>query len=339
MVDFNAAIKANGVPVNGVRAFPDDVLVSNVMIYNTVTRETRNPVTAIDVVGGRRWQITDSFLADYGRLDGKASYQGFLKGNSKDGLMARNLAICHWRHSSPGRVGLSLGGGGTVDVELCEDRNCDVEHVNGRVFGNIVANCPSEPGLYLNASTNSQVSGNLFFNTTGIQLHTQFASADIYGNIMNGGVRDREGSVHTANYNEVYGIGYGAFFPAVSAYVQRRLDGQDKKFPSLISPGMVAAAQSTVAWIFDVLIGPPLGLGQWSMDGIVVDRASLNFALISPGDFSQSGLKFDQVHTDFCGRPRDGDGTAGPFISEQVPCDVSARIQRVLNLEAAYPVR
>jgi hypothetical protein len=339
LVNFNAAIKANGDGAREGTRFPDDVLVSGTMIYNTESRQTRNPVTPIDVVGGRRWRVEDNFLADYGRADGIASYQGFLKGNSKDAVVVGNLAICNWRHSSLGRVGLSLGGGGTTNNALCEDKNCDIEHENGAVIGNIVANCPSEPGLYINAAVNSRVSGNLLFKTTGIQLHTQFASADIHGNILNGGVRDRAGSQHTEYANEVYGIRYATFAPAVSAYVQRRLEGQDKKFPSIISPGMVKTAKDIVAGIFDLIIRSPLGLGYGGMEDDVTDHANLNLALKSPQSFRQSGLTYLDTDTDFCGRSRAGDTVAGPFVGDEAPCDPSDRIRRVLDLEREFPIR
>lgn len=340
LVDFNAAIKANGRPSGADRHFPDDVVIRDSFIYNTSARNTRNPVTAIDVVGGRRWHIIDNFMADYGRVDGIASYHGFLKGHSTDGLIARNLAVCNWRHEGQGRVGLSLGGGGVSDAsaEVCEDKLCKVEHSGGQIIGNIVARCSSEPGLYLNAAENTRVSGNLLFHTTGIQLHTQYASAEIAGNILNGGVRGREGSQHTAKNNEIYGTLYGAFLPAVSAYVVRRLEGQAKKYPSFITPGMESAVQSFVQWVFSVASRTPLGLGTGAMSDIVADADGLNFTLEDPQVFSQEGLTFAAGDTDFCGRLRGADSTAGPFVAADPPCDVSERIRRVLDLERMSPV-
>lgn len=341
LVNFNAAIKANGDGAREGRRFPDDVVVSGAIIYNTEPRQTQNPVTAIDVVGGRRWRIEDSFLADFGRADGIASYQGFFKGHSRDGVMTRNVAICNWRHSGSGRVGMSLGGGGVGDEAraICEDGLCKVEHLNGRFISNIVAHCDSEPGLYLNAAENALVLGNLLYRTTGIQLHSQYASADIRGNIINGGVRDREGSEHTASVNEIYGIRYGTYLPAISAFVQRRLEGQDQKFPSLISPGMVETAQNFVAWVFDLIIRSPLGLGYGGIEGDVIDYENLNLALKSPQGFRQSGLTHPDTDTDFCGRSRAGDTLAGPFVEAVAPCDPSDRIRRVLELEQEFPIR
>lgn len=340
LVNFNAAIKGNGLPTKSGRVFPDDVIIERSYIYNMESRRTRAPVTSIDVVGGQRWKIIDNFLADYGRVDGKAAYHGFLKGHSRDGLMARNFVICNWRHQGPGRVGLSLGGGGVGDhvKDICEDGLCKVEHTGGEISGNIVTQCHTEPGLYLNAAENTKVSGNLFFHTTGIQLHSEYTSADIKGNILNGGVRDRLGSTHTASGNQIYGTKYGAYLPALSAHIQRFLEGQDKKHPGLIKPWMVSSAQSFVGWVFDLIVSSPMGLGTWSMSGIVKDADSLDVTLKSPRDFRQSGLTYDQSETDFCGRPRDKDAAAGPLVGALEPCNATQRLKAVLALEQQYPI-
>ena len=97
-------------------------------------------------------------------------------------------------------------------------------------------------------------------------------------------------------------------------------------------------AQNTVSWIFGFIAGSPLGLGQWSMDSAVLDSANFNVTLESPGDFAMNGLVYSATDTDFCGRSRAADATAGPFIGSEDPCDMTERIRHVLELERQYPV-
>jgi high frequency lysogenization protein len=45
--------------------------------------------------GGRRWQLRGNFIHDHAKGEGNGvSYAAFLKGNSRDGLIERNLVIC-----------------------------------------------------------------------------------------------------------------------------------------------------------------------------------------------------------------------------------------------------
>ena len=77
------------------RVYPSDVLIVNNRIYNRRARDTGNPVTAIDVVGGDRWTLRGNYIADIGGVSpSKVSYQAFLKGNGSGGLIERNLVVC-----------------------------------------------------------------------------------------------------------------------------------------------------------------------------------------------------------------------------------------------------
>jgi hypothetical protein len=64
--DFNAAIKGNGGLVGTARVFPSNVLIEDNRIYNRRARNTSNPVTAIDVVGGDGWVVRGNYIADIG---------------------------------------------------------------------------------------------------------------------------------------------------------------------------------------------------------------------------------------------------------------------------------
>lgn len=110
-VDFKAQIKGNGEDVDGVLVWPDDVVIEGNDLHDTRPRQTANPVTKIDVVGGRRWRIEANRSADFEKaLGDTVSYAAFLLWNSKDGLMARNLVACSDTFAGGVRVGPSLGG-------------------------------------------------------------------------------------------------------------------------------------------------------------------------------------------------------------------------------------
>lgn len=66
--DFNAQIKSNG--DGNPFVFPDDVVVERCELANTTARATANPVTPIDVVGGRRWIVRENFIHDHQKAQG-----------------------------------------------------------------------------------------------------------------------------------------------------------------------------------------------------------------------------------------------------------------------------
>ncbi len=202
LVDYNAQIKGNGDTVGGTMTFPDDVLIENSEIYNTSPRETGNPVTPIDVVGGQRWIVRANFIHDHekSRSD-RISYAAFFKGNSRDGIFERNLVVCEFLHSGGIRLGLSFGGGGSYPDSICEDSNCDVEHHDGIMRNNIIANCPADVGIYLNEAENSLIYNNTIYNTTGIDVRFSVSTAVVANNILDGEIRDRDGSTVTSIAN------------------------------------------------------------------------------------------------------------------------------------------
>jgi len=203
IIDFNAAIKANGAITNGVRLFPDDVFVEDNHIFNNSPRQTAYPVTPIDVVGGRRWVVRENFIADFYKAAGdKVSYGAFLKGNSDRGLFERNIVMCEWRHKGGIRLGLSFGGGGTGQ-KYCQGGNCKFEHYMGVIRGNIIMNCPADVGIYLNKSANTQIINNTILNTAGIDVRFSTSFATISNNVIEGRIKDRDGGRHHATDNIV----------------------------------------------------------------------------------------------------------------------------------------
>lgn len=199
--EFNAAIKGNGGTVDGVRFFPDDVLLEGNHIFNSTVRSTSNPVAAIDVVGGRRWVVRSNRIEDYAKGAGNLiSYHGFLKGGSSDGLIERNLVFCERRHSGGIRVGLSLGGGGGGTAQVCQDGICTPQHRRGTVRNNIVLNCP-DVGIDLNAAADSQVHHNNVYDTFGIGLRHSTSSADLRNNLLSGSISTRDGSLASTGSN------------------------------------------------------------------------------------------------------------------------------------------
>lgn len=196
--DFNAQIKSN---IGGAGGFPDDVRIERNSLYDTRARQTSNPVTKIDVVGGRRWLIRANTIYDFEKAQGNLiSYAAFLKGNSRDGVFERNLVICQRDFAGGVRIGLSLGGGGTSPDSICEDGSCDPEHQNGVLRNNLVLNC-SDVGIYINRGANSLVQHNTLFATTGIDIRFATSSADLRNNLLGGAIRFRDGGTGSSAGN------------------------------------------------------------------------------------------------------------------------------------------
>ncbi|HKI00811.1 MAG TPA: right-handed parallel beta-helix repeat-containing protein [Thermoanaerobaculia bacterium] len=219
--DYNAAIKGNG--EGNPFVFPDDVLIERNEIFNSTLRFTGNPVTPVDVVGGRRWVIRGNFIHDHGKAQGDGiSYAAFLKGNSRNGLFERNLVICERDHVGGVRLGLSFGGGGSGPPSICEDGTCTPEHQNGVMRNNIILNCPQDVGIYLNKATGTGVYNNNLYNTTGIDVRFTASTADLRNNLLSGAIRNRDGGTSTkaANREGVTAAQWTAWFanPAAASF-------------------------------------------------------------------------------------------------------------------------
>lgn len=225
--DFNAQIKSNGIAVNSVYVYPDDAIVEYNRFYDTRGRNTGNPVTKIDVVGGRRWTVRGNTIYDYQKLGGDGvSYAAFLKGNSRDGVFERNLVRCSQQFSGGTRLGLSLGGGGTSPNSICEDGTCIPEHQNGILRNNVILSC-NDVGIYLNRATNTRIQHNTLYATSGIDVRYPESTAEIRNNLSGAGINLRNGgtSTNAGNLLNVSTANFAAWFqnPAVADF--RLLNG------------------------------------------------------------------------------------------------------------------
>lgn len=229
MIDFNAAIKGNGTIIDNRQYFPDNVLIEKNKIYNRTPRQTRNPVVPIDVVGGRFWIIRENFLADFQKVQGNGvSMAAFLKGNSDNGLFERNLVMCEWKHKGGVRLGLSLGGGGTTNPKFCQGHSCKIEHYKGTIRSNVIMNCPSDVGLYLNDAANTTVVNNTIINTLGIDVRFNGSFATIANNIVHGRIKERDGG-RFRGYNNIVEEDLADIFPQAALNDLTPADKDDLK--------------------------------------------------------------------------------------------------------------
>ncbi len=224
--DFNAQIKSNR---DGAGAFPDDVVIDGNELYDTRARETANPVTKIDVVGGRRWIVRGNTIRDYEKGGGDTiSYAAFLKGNSRDGLFERNLVFCERDTSGGTRLGLSLGGGGSAPASICEDGDCTTEHQNGTLRNNVIIDCP-DVGIYLNRAAGTILEHNTLYDTAGIDVRFATASAELRNNLLSGALRNRDGgsSTSSGDLTQVPLANFDAWFADPAAADFTLLDGSE----------------------------------------------------------------------------------------------------------------
>jgi parallel beta-helix repeat protein len=225
--DFNAQIKSNGIAVNSVYVYPDDAVIEYNRFYDTRGRNTGNPVTKIDVVGGRRWTVRGNTIYDYQKLGGDGvSYAAFLKGNSRDGVFERNLVRCSQQFSGGTRLGLSLGGGGTSPNSICEDGTCIPEHQNGILRNNVILSC-NDVGIYLNRATNTRIQHNTLYATSGVDVRYAESTAEIRNNLSGAGINLRNGgtSTNAGNLLNVSTGNFAAWFQNPAAADFRLLNG------------------------------------------------------------------------------------------------------------------
>jgi len=204
ITDFNAHLKVNGLLGN----WPDHGVLQHNTLTNTTERNTANPVTPLDLVGANSWQVLDNVVSNFVKADGnRVSYGLFMKGGGSNGRIERNLVICTPRNvSQPGvRVGISFGGGGTQPAAVCRGQRCVPEHSAGLAANNIVAHC-NDSGIDTNQANRILLAHNTLINTAGIDVRNAPAAATLYGNLLQGTVRQRNGGQATKQFNETVGM-------------------------------------------------------------------------------------------------------------------------------------
>ena len=190
--DFNAHFKING--SNG--RFPDRGRIENNSLSNSTVRDTGNPVVPIDLVAASGWTIRRNLISDFVKGGGnQVSYGAFAKGAGSANIFEQNIVWCERRlHGAAGqRVGLSLGGGAT-GAPYCRDGRCIVEQEGSVIQSNLIASC-SDDGIYLNSAARSRVVHNSLLDTGGISVRFAGSSADVEGNLVDGGIRSRNDGV------------------------------------------------------------------------------------------------------------------------------------------------
>jgi hypothetical protein len=242
--DYNAHIKGNG--ENG--RFPNDVVIENNWLFDTHPRVTELPIAPVDVVGGARWTVRGNLIADFAkRLDHPPmrtddwSYGLFLKGNSERGMIAGNIVDCDL-DAPPTRSirGISLGASGTGPGLCDKGGECRTEHRQGTVWGNIVLNCPAEPGLFLFQAEDTLVAGNVLVGTAGIAAVGIETRARISDNTLDGAVAVTGGATATGMTNN-------AILSAAAAR-QRYLWPLLGKAPVKDDPALARAAKRIAAY-------------------------------------------------------------------------------------------
>ncbi len=321
LINFHSHIKSNG---KGGE-FPDFGLIEGNEMRNDAIRQTSEPTSPIDVVGGHGWIVRNNVVADFGRSSAKSvSYGIFLKGNSTNGLIEQNLVICSQTHESGYRVGVSLGGGGTGKA-YCEKQNCQHEHRHGVIKNNVVLNC-SDAGIYLKKASDSKVFHNTLINTLGIDAQLAPTSAIVENNYVGGVIQARKGAIIEAKNNITSAWGWVPYAETIAKYGVHRVSDYHVKYPSIIKQWQVELAQDGMTWLGKWVADSPMGLGR--------TRAADDFSSVGYGDLTPPSLSFlktdkriNSVMKDFWGNLRGVDGAFIGAVDLSISsCNVAQKI-------------
>ena len=79
---------------------------------------------------------------------------------------------------------------------------------------NIIINCPTDVGIYLNEAQAVRIYNNTIFDTTGIDVRFAASSAELRNNILSGQIRERDGgtAVEGTNLESVSPAEWNAWF-------------------------------------------------------------------------------------------------------------------------------
>jgi len=321
LINFHSHIKSNG---KGDQ-FPDFGLIEGNEMRNDAIRQTSQPTSPIDVVGGYGWIVRNNVVADFGRSSAKSvSYGIFLKGNSTNGLIEQNLVICSQTHESGYRIGVSLGGGGTGKA-YCEKQNCQHEHRHGVIKNNVVLNC-SDAGIYLKKASDSKVFHNTLINTLGIDAQLAPTSAIVENNYVGGVIHARKGASIQRSNNITSAWGWVPYAETIAKYGVHRVSDYHVKYPSIIKQWQVELAQDGMTWLGKWIADSPMGLGR--------NKATDDFPNVGYGDLTPPSLSFlktdkriSSVMKDFWGNLRGADGAFIGAVDLSISsCNVEQKI-------------
>lgn len=223
LVDFNAQLKVNASAAgDGGYDMPHRGLVEACELYDSRPRATSNPVTKLNIDTGDDFVVRDNLIRDFAKNGGNfVSYGSFMKSGGKRGVYERNLVLCAsaGQAMTDTRIGLSFGGGGT-GAQFCApgfDANipCSVEHTDGVMRNNIIANC-SDVGVYLNRARNTSVLHNTLVGTNGVDFRFDTTSGRAVGNLLTSNIRARDLGTFTATQN-VSGVTVATFASAYAS--------------------------------------------------------------------------------------------------------------------------
>lgn len=338
MHEFNAMIKLNGIWSKGRNkpwVFPHHVLIENNIFFNSTPRNTRNPVTPINLDGGQHLIVRGNLIADFGKTGRKkVSYGAFVKAMTRNAIFERNLVICELTHQGGIRIGLSFGGGGSPE-KIREKPLGDAESLDGIMRNNIILNCPNDIGIYLNRAINSKIYNNTLYNTYGIDVRFPESNADIRNNIIVGGIRERDGGTAIAAHNLVLGTSLGNWIPGGTRYVTRRLEGQDEKYPNYIEKKHVEFLQSLVEKAAKMVAGTWVGNGSNSARSLFGNPDELDFSPRDADELIDTGQILPEIFDDFCGNRRSGIPDLGAIEYDGKDCDV----RKMLRLDSKLPIQ
>jgi len=204
MEDFNTHLQVNG----DEDEWPDDGLLQFNTFSNSRARDTDAVVAPINIIGASKWRLLDNHISHFVKRGGSQSSFGMLvRGASHGTRIERNLLICTPQQiTQPGiRTGISFGGSASAP-RFCRDQQCEFEQRAAVAANNVLAHC-NDFGIDVNRSASMLIAHNTLINTAGIDIRGSKANATVYGNLLDGRIRERDGAQAKASMNEVLDLG------------------------------------------------------------------------------------------------------------------------------------
>ncbi|MCV2352153.1 right-handed parallel beta-helix repeat-containing protein [Paucibacter sp. Y2R2-4] len=204
MEDFNAHLQVNG----DEDEWPDEGLVQFNTFSNSRARDTAAVVAPINIIGASKWRLLDNHISHFvKRGGGQSSFGMLVRGAGHGTRIERNLLICTPQQiTQPGiRTGISFGGSAS-EPRFCRDQQCEFEQRAAVAANNVVAHC-NDFGIDVNRSASMLIAHNTLVNTAGIDMRGAKSNGTVYGNLLDGRIRERDGAQIKASMNEVLDLG------------------------------------------------------------------------------------------------------------------------------------